>query len=150
MFEQIECQEEDNVLIKEEITQKEVALREWKEALRDSEILWAQKPQCMWRNYVDKTTKYFHIWANVKQNRSIIYSLLINRHRVENMEVINDHIVDFYENLYKEYRVGRPNLGSLEFVSIDEEEGVWLERNFSEEEVSSAITRHGRREDSRA
>jgi hypothetical protein len=48
---------------------------------------------------------------------------------------VKEHIVQFYQNLYTEQSNWRPRMDNQVFSSIDEEEKMWLERDFEEMEV---------------
>jgi hypothetical protein len=48
---------------------------------------------------------------------------------------VKEHVVQFYCNLYLEQSNWRPRMDNQAFSSIDEEEKVWLEREFEEKEV---------------
>jgi hypothetical protein len=48
---------------------------------------------------------------------------------------VKEHVVHFYQNLYAEQSNWRPRMDNQAFSSIDEEEKVWLEREFEEMEV---------------
>ena len=55
------------------------------------------------------------------------------------LEVIAECISRFYRQLYYENVAYRPVLDDVEFSRISEEDDIWLERPFDEEEVFGVI-----------
>ena len=52
---------------------------------------------------------------------------------------VKEHIVQFSRNLYTEQSNWRPRMDNQVFSSIDEEEKMWLERDFEEMEVWEVV-----------
>ena len=48
-------------------------------------------------------------------------------------------VVHFYQSLYTELDTWRPSMNGLEFTSIEEDERLELERDFSKEEVVKVL-----------
>jgi hypothetical protein len=87
----------------------------------------------------DKNTKFFHRVANSHRKFNQIDSLTINGAMSRYFMEIKEHIVQYYNNLYFENCSWRPRVEGLSFLSIDEEESIWLERAFEEKEVWDVI-----------
>jgi hypothetical protein len=52
---------------------------------------------------------------------------------------VKDHVVQFYQSLYHERNTWRPKWITKIFLSIDEEDNNWLERDFEEKEVWEVV-----------
>ncbi|KAL5728687.1 hypothetical protein ACHQM5_001740 [Ranunculus cassubicifolius] len=103
------------------------------------EISWRQKSREIFFKDGQSNTKYFHAMANARRRRNNISSLFIDGKVSRNREDIKNHVVGFFDNLFKEERKVRPKLGNLHFDAISSDEKVGLETTFSEEEVLSAL-----------
>ena len=57
----------------------------------------------------------------------------------EDEEEVRSKVVHFYQNLYTESDTWRPSMDGLEFSSIEEDERLELERDFSKEEVVKVL-----------
>ncbi len=77
--------------------------------------------------------KFFSQVANSHRKFNQVNSLKINGEISKNPAEIQEHIVKFYNNLYFENYSWRPMVDGLSFLSIDEDESIWLERDFEEE-----------------
>jgi hypothetical protein len=77
--------------------------------------------------------------ANSRRKFNQVDSLSINGEISRNPGEIQEHIVQFYKNLYFENCSWRPRVEGLSFLSIDADESSWLEREFEEKEVWDVI-----------
>lgn len=134
-----EIMEEAHTLSDYDKGKRDEAAKKWKEALRDSKIFWAQKAHSKWRSKGDKSTNFFHQWTNSKQRLSKISHLVTEGGVVEDMSVIKDHLVSFYENLYKEKKYGRPLADGVELNKLEEGEAEELQKDFTENEILQAL-----------
>ena len=57
----------------------------------------------------------------------------------EDEEEVRPKVVLFYQSLYIESDTWRPSMDGLEFASIEEDERLDLERDFSKEEVVKVL-----------
>ena len=55
------------------------------------------------------------------------------------MKKIRDGIFNYYQQLYLETEIWRPQFGSLSFWNLENEDVMWLEREFTKEEVAATI-----------
>jgi hypothetical protein len=51
------------------------------------------------------------------------------------MEIKEQHIVHFYNNLYFKQCSWRPRVNGLSFLSINADESTWLEREFEKNDM---------------
>jgi hypothetical protein len=121
-------------LNKEERRSKEELSSELERLLLCEEISWCQKSRALWLREGDKNTKFFHRVANSSKRNIAIESLIINGSLSSEDVVIKAH-VQFYTQLYTEKCSTRPTPDGLSFQSIGSEEGLWLEKDFEENEV---------------
>lgn len=54
-------------------------------------------------------------------------------------DVIRDHILNFYKELFTETEKWRPKWSDEELIKISEEEKIWLEEPFTSEEVEAVV-----------
>uniref|UniRef100_A0A2N9H333 Reverse transcriptase domain-containing protein n=1 Tax=Fagus sylvatica TaxID=28930 RepID=A0A2N9H333_FAGSY len=77
--------------------------------------------------------------ANSNRNANSIAKLNIDGILSSNQDDIRDHIASFYEHLYIEMGYSRPLLDGMQFSAISDEDAVWLERPFDEEEIVGVV-----------
>ena len=83
----------------------------------------------------DNNTRFFHQVANSHRRTNHIKSIEVNGVLYEDEEEVRAKVVHFYQSLYTESNTWRPSMDGLEFASIEEDERLELERDFSEEVV---------------
>jgi hypothetical protein len=88
----------------------------------------------------DKNTKFFHRLANSNRRYNSISSLSINGVMSTDLDVISESITNFYSHLFEEGESDRPLLDGSDFSMIPEEDALWLERPFGEEEVADVVS----------
>jgi hypothetical protein len=110
-------------------------------SLLQEEICWRQKSRIRWLKEGDKCTKFFHQVANANRRNNSIDSLHVNGSPTSDPEVINSHIVNFYESLFSEPSSWRLRVDNLEFEVLSVDEASSLEAPFEEREVREVI--HG-------
>jgi hypothetical protein len=98
------------------------------------EICWRQKSRALWLKEGNRNTRFFHKLANSNRRYNFIHTLSINGVMSTDHNDISETITQFYTNLYTEVK-WRPKLDGLEFSMISEEDAIWLERLFDQEEV---------------
>ena len=97
--------------------------------LRD-EIHWQQKSRALWLKEGDSNTQFFHEVANSHRRYNRVETLRIDGALSNDPNKVEEHVVQFYRNLDSEQSNWRPRMDNQAFSSIDEEEKVWLEREF--------------------
>jgi hypothetical protein len=108
-------------------------------SLLQEEICWRQKSRIRWLKEGDKCTKFFHQVANANRRNNSIDSLYVNGSPTSDPDVINSHIVNFYESLFSEPSSWRPRVDNLEFEVLSVDEASNLEDPFEEREVREVI-----------
>lgn len=63
-----------------------------------------------WLELGDRCTHFFHIFAKINTAINNIFSLMIDDEAVEHEEIIANHVVSYYKNLYKKGVVIQNNL----------------------------------------
>jgi hypothetical protein len=103
------------------------------------EVSWRQKSRALWLREGDNNTKFFHRLANSNRRHNSIESLVVEGNTIVEADEIKNHIVEYYKNLYSEQYLWRPTVDDLSFLSIDDEEQSWMEREFEEGEVWEVV-----------
>ena len=103
------------------------------------EICWRQKSRVLCIREGDKNTKFFHCIANAHRRFNSIDRLMVDGELSLDLEVIAGCISHFYRQLYVETVAHRPLL-DVEFSCILEEDALWLDSPFDEEEVFGVIS----------
>ena len=65
--------------------------------------------------------------------------LIVGDSRMEDRERITSHIIDYFQNIYSNNRRVKPSVDNLQFSTISREAAIWLEEEFQEEEVRTAV-----------
>jgi exonuclease III len=113
--------------------------KELEKTLNLDEISWRQKSRIKWLKEGDKNTKFFHRIANSNRRKNFIEHMKQGDEVWETQGEIRKGIVKFYKGLYSESVNWRPVLGGVEFKSLEAADSQHLERQFSEEEVVTAL-----------
>jgi hypothetical protein len=103
------------------------------------EVSWRQKSRALWLKEGDSNTKFFHRLANSHRRHNTIEALVVDGQLTDDRTVIQDHIVEFYKKLYSEQYQWRPKADDLSFLSIDEDDRIWMECEFEEDEIWAVI-----------
>jgi len=136
---ELDAIEECRSLEEDERVRKIDMSKEIENTLLFEELNWRQKSRALWLKEGDKNTNFFHKVANSHRKFNQVNSLKINGEISKNPAEIQEHIVQFYNNLYFENYSWRPRVDGLSFISIEENESFWLERDFEEKEVRDVI-----------
>ncbi len=131
--------EESRPLTNEERGQREDLIVGLVKVILMDEISWRQKSRVLWLKEGDKNSSFFHRIANSNRNTNTISQLIINGTTATNQDEIQDHIAQFYEQLYLEDGHRRPYLDGASFSTISTEEAAWLDRPFEEDEITNVI-----------
>jgi hypothetical protein len=131
--------EEIRGLSEEEKERKRRLVSDLECSLLQEEICWRQKSRIRWLKEGDKCTKFFHQVANANRRHNSIDSLTVNGSATSDPNIINSHIVNFYESLFSESSSWRPRVDNLEFEVLSVDEAASLEDPFEEREVREVI-----------
>ena len=77
--------------------------------------------------------------ANSHKRFNFIDRLMVDKEMSSDLEAITKCISCFYRQLYYENVTHRPNLDDVDFSRTSEEDALWLDRPFDEEEVFRMI-----------
>jgi hypothetical protein len=110
--------------------------------LEDEELYWFKRRHETWLLRGDNNTKYFHLIANGRKRKQIIFSLKNGASTVRGTNDLLAHAIDFYINLF-----GPGEWGAFEFdidLWQDQEKVFDLENEeliepFTKEEIKSAL-----------
>jgi hypothetical protein len=98
-----------------------------------------QKSRVLWLREGNKCTNFFHRVANLNRRNNSIDKLLFNGTFSLDHTGIREHSVQFYDSLFTERFSWQPRLDGLSFDSIGEDEAIWLERAFEDDEVFEVV-----------
>jgi hypothetical protein len=130
---------ENRGLMEDEKMKMEDMSRELENTLLYEEIHWRQKSRALWLKEGDSNTRFFHKVANSHRRNNCVDNLCIDGVMSHDPTEVKEHIVQFYKKLYTEQSNWRPRMDNQAFSSIDDEEKVWLERDFEEMEVWEVV-----------
>lgn len=82
------------------------------------EVSWRQKSRCLWLKEGYRNTRYFQTMANSHRRYNSIDKLKIDNKITEDKEVINEEILNYYQNLYKESEEWRPTASFEEVARL--------------------------------
>ncbi|KAJ9542842.1 hypothetical protein OSB04_029348 [Centaurea solstitialis] len=99
----------------------------------------SQKAKINWLAEGDENSKFFHAAIRKCERRNGITGLLINGSWSEEPSRIKEHIFDTFRNKFSSIIGNRPNLRSVKFKKLSQEEAEELERPLEELEVWNAI-----------
>jgi hypothetical protein len=136
---ELDLVEETRPLSVDEKSKKELTIVELDKLFLMEEISWRQKSRALWLQEGDKNSKFFHRLANSHRNANSITRLSMDGNMSYNQDDIRDHIASFYERLYTETDHSRPLLEGIQFSVISDEDAMWLERPFDENEITDVV-----------
>lgn len=82
------------------ISQEKNAQKAMEGALKIQDWFWQEKAKVNWHTDGDRNTTYFHRVTKIKNATKLISSLRINDQVTTNQQLISDHIVHYYKNLF--------------------------------------------------
>ena len=131
----LETVEEIRVLAVEEKLDKERISGELEE------ICWRQKSRVFCIKEGDRNTKLFHCMANSTLKRfNSIDMLMVDGVMSSNQGSIAECITRFYRKLHSENEIHHLVLDDVELGRISEEDAMWLDRPFEEDEVLGVVS----------
>ena len=105
----------------------------WRRSLGD------RSPDFLFVKEGDNNTRFFHRDANSHRRSNHIRGIEVDGVLYEDEEELRSKVVNFYQRLYTESDTWHPSMDGLEFASIEEDERLELERDFSKEEVVKVL-----------
>ena len=104
------------------------------------EISWRQKSRILFVKEGDNNTRFFHLVANSHRRTNYIWGIEVDGVSFMRMRKrCGLRWSIFYQSLYIESDTWRPSMDGLEFASIQDDERLDLERDFSKEEVVKVL-----------
>jgi len=82
------------------LCQENIAKEELDHALHCQYLFWKERAKMLWFKDGDRNTDFFHVVVKRRNNSSGIHRLQIYNEVIEDPKLIQDHILDFYKNLY--------------------------------------------------
>ena len=103
------------------------------------------RSKCDWYEFGKKSNKFF---LNLEANRaiqSVVCKVISNEQEKTDISKINNHILQFYQNLFKEKQSTSENrfnslLNDLNIPSLNSEEMLSYEGNLTEQEIYKSLT----------
>ncbi|CAL5404505.1 unnamed protein product [Camellia sinensis] len=130
---------EDGLLDDSGRSRRRVVRGEMWHLLRMVEWIWHQKSRLNWTLNGDKNTRFFHVFANTRQSRNMISSIVVNGVSYEDPSRVQLEVYQHFKKLFTEDWVSRPVLGGP-FNTIEADYvSHHLVAEFSEAEVLAAI-----------
>ena len=90
-------------------------------------------------NEGDNNTHFCHRLANSHRRANHISSVEVDGVLYEDESAVHSQVVQFYRELYIETDTWRPTVDGFDSASIGEDDMLFLERDFSKEEVTQVL-----------
>jgi len=84
------------------LCQEKIAKEEFDHALHCQYFFWKERAKMLWFKDGDRNRAFFHVVVKRRSNSSGIHCLRIDNGVTGDSKIIEDHILDFYKNLYVE------------------------------------------------
>ena len=107
--------------------------------LASLEISRRQKSRLLFVKEGDNNTRFFHRVANSHRRTNYLRGIEVDGVLYEDEDEVRSKVVHFYQSLYTESNTWCPSMDGLEFTSIEKDERLELERDFSKEEVVKVL-----------
>ncbi|KAJ9701144.1 hypothetical protein PVL29_006475 [Vitis rotundifolia] len=104
------------------------------------EISWKQKSRALWLKEGNSNTKFFHRMTNARRRGNFISSLIVRGVRLDKEEELKEGMGAYFKSLFEEPQGRRPEVELGLFKTLDSLDNELLEGQFSEEEVSKALS----------
>ena len=100
------------------------------------------RSKCDWYEFGEKSNKFF---LNLEATQSVVRKVISNEQEITDISKINDHILQFYQDLFKEKQSTSENrfsslLNDLNIPSLNSEEMLSCEGNLTEQEIYKSLT----------
>ncbi|KAK1276479.1 hypothetical protein QJS04_geneDACA020812 [Acorus gramineus] len=131
--------EERRVLTEMEREVRRQAKTRFAEILNMEEREWRQKSNALWLKEGDGNTKFFHKVANQRRRQNQINQITVEGRTLHDRLNIETGIVNHFQKVFKKKRGWRPKWEDRELPQIHQEDRVFLDRPFSEEEIFKVV-----------
>lgn len=109
------------------------------EMLLNEEMDWKQRARCSWVKEGDRNTRYFQAAVKARQQTNSLHSLMIGDKLGNKSVVVEQHIINHFRKMFEELFQFKPTIQGLQFSKISNEQGEWLTRTFSAQELESVL-----------
>jgi len=96
------------------LCQAKIAKEEFDHALHCQYLFWKEMAKMLWFKDGDRNTTFFYVVVKRRNNSSGIHRLRIDNEVTEDPKLIEDHILDFYKNIYVEFISNVSNTSNME------------------------------------
>ncbi|KAL4198611.1 hypothetical protein AMTRI_Chr03g46850 [Amborella trichopoda] len=107
--------------------------------LKKEEIYWYQRSRVNWLKTRNHNTHFFHKIANCRRRDNTISTIKVNSYFLEQPAENESAIIPYFQNLYTATCGHKPPMADLDFLSLSNEQAMWFERPFLEEEILKAL-----------
>ncbi|XP_057451938.1 uncharacterized protein LOC130743727 [Lotus japonicus] len=115
----------------------------WKEyhtVLLQEELFWAQKSRCLWFQFGDRNSKFFHTATLIRRKRNKIEALIDeNGNLLTDFDVLQDYTVNFFRHGFMDEGGASSLSTSCTFPAISVRAMNFIQAGFSGAEVKDAI-----------
>ena len=103
------------------------------------------RSKCDWYEFGEKSNKFFLNLETNRATQSVVRKVIFNEQEIRGISKINNHILQFYQNLFKEKQNTSENrfnnvLNDLNISSLNSEEVLSCEGNLTEQEIYKSLT----------
>nr|XP_009767855.1 PREDICTED: uncharacterized protein LOC104218933 [Nicotiana sylvestris]XP_016468821.1 PREDICTED: uncharacterized protein LOC107791296 [Nicotiana tabacum] len=127
---QLEEIHDQRPLNEEEIYAKTALAMEFEDIAKHEKAAWRQRSRALWLKQGDKNTKIFHRTTNSHRRYNHIEQLVVQGGLIQNPSDIKKKIVTFYQKLYSEEEVWRPQGNLRNYHILTPEDNQLLQSPF--------------------
>ncbi|XP_026410101.1 uncharacterized protein LOC113305236 [Papaver somniferum] len=134
---------DDDVLSTSQVLDRKSKKFEFEKLADMKHLHWLGKSRMNWHLDGGRNTKFFHRITKMRRRRNTFAKLKVNNVWIEDKQIIKDSIVSHFQERFKCDEDYSMDLSGMQLNSISEEDKIWLEKEFTEIEVLSALKKLG-------
>lgn len=123
----------------EEVSKRKECFGTLWQSLKSKESMLHQKSRLKWLKEGDVNPRYFHICINQRRRANEIVGINMGNRWIEEPNEVKNEVFEFFTKQFSDEQWTRPTPENVEFKKLSQEDGEWLSRTFTEEEVKEAI-----------